>query len=77
VEDGIRTGKDFGIGRFPAQAMAMNKAWFAAALIAATLPAGLRLLALDGPLARAEPKILRYRSCTPPPGSQTPPGKDG
>jgi hypothetical protein len=41
--------------------MAMNKAWFSAALIAATLLAWLRLLALDGPLARAEPKTLRYK----------------
>ena len=61
VEDGIRTGKDCGIGRFPSQSMAMNKAWFTAALIAATLLAWLRLLALDGDLARAEPKTLRYK----------------
>jgi hypothetical protein len=61
VEDGIRTGKDCGIGRFPSESMAMNKAWFHAALIAATLLAWLRLLALDGPLARAEPKALRYK----------------
>ena len=61
VEDGIRTGKDCGIGRFPSESMAMNKAWFAAALIAATLLAWLRLLALDGKLAKAEPKTLRYR----------------
>jgi Transposase DDE domain group 1 len=60
VEDGIRTGKDCGIGRFPSHAMAMNKAWFSAALIAAMLLAWLRLLALDGSLARAEPKTLRY-----------------
>ena len=61
VEDGIRTGKDTGIGRFPSEAMAMNKAWLAAALIAATLLAWLRLLALDGKLARAGPKTLRYK----------------
>ena len=41
--------------------MAMNTAWFHAALIAATLLAWLKLLALDGPLARAEPKTLRYK----------------
>lgn len=46
----IRTGKDCGIGRFPSRTMAMNKAWLAAALIAATLLAWLRLLALDGSL---------------------------
>jgi hypothetical protein len=39
----------------------MNKAWQAAALTAATLLASLKLLALDGRLARAEPKTLRYR----------------
>jgi hypothetical protein len=61
VEDGIRTGKDCGIGRFPSQSMAMNKAWLSAALIAATLLAWLRLLALDGDLAKAEPKTLRYK----------------
>jgi hypothetical protein len=37
----------------------MHKAWQAAALTAATLLAWLRLLALDGRLARAEPKTLR------------------
>ena len=61
VEDAIRTGKDCGIGKFPSTALAMNKAWQAAALTAATLLAWLRLIALDGPLARAEPKTLRYR----------------
>ena len=61
VEDAIRTGKGCGIGKFPSASLAMNKAWLAAALIAATLLAWLRLLALDGPLARAEPKTLRYR----------------
>jgi hypothetical protein len=40
---------------------AVNAAWLAAALIAATLQAWLRLLALDGPLVKAEPKTLRYR----------------
>jgi DDE family transposase len=61
VEDAIRTGKDCGIGKYPSTALAMNKAWQAAALTAATLLAWLRLLALDGPLARAEPKTVRYR----------------
>ena len=60
VEDAIRTGKDCGIGKYPSSSLAMNKAWQAAALTAATLLAWLRLLALDGPLARAEPKTLRY-----------------
>jgi hypothetical protein len=61
VEDGIRTGKDCGIGKYPSTSLAMNKAWQAAALTAATLLAWLKILALDGPLACAEPKTLRYR----------------
>jgi hypothetical protein len=61
VEDAIRTGKDCGIGKFPSASLAMNKAWQAAALTAATLQAWLKLLALDGSLTRAEPKTLRYR----------------
>jgi hypothetical protein len=61
VEDCVRTGKDTGIGRFPSQAFALNQAWLAAALIAAALLAWLRHIALDGGLAKAEPKTLRYR----------------
>ena len=61
VEDAIRTGKDCGIGKYPSTSLAMNKAWQAGALTAATLLAWLRLLALDGHLAKAEPKTLRYR----------------
>jgi hypothetical protein len=61
VEDGIRTGKQTGIGRLPSQSLAINGAWLTASLIAATLIAWLQLIALDGDLARAEPKTLRYR----------------
>ena len=61
VEDCIRTGKDCGIGRFPSHDFAMNSAWLAASFIAAALLSWLRLIALDGDLARAEPKTLRYR----------------
>jgi hypothetical protein len=61
VEDGVRTGKDTGLGKFPSHTFALNQAWLAAALLAAILLAWLRLLALDGPLAKAEPKTLRYR----------------
>ena len=58
VEDGIRTGKDTGIGRFPSEAMAMNKAWLAAALIAATpaeVPSGGTVLRLSGVAAAGPP----------------------
>jgi hypothetical protein len=54
-----RTGKDCGIGKYPSTSLAMNKAWQAAALTAAALLAWLRLLALDGAMAEAEPKALR------------------
>ena len=61
VEDCIRTGKDTGIGRFPSHGYAFNQAWLTAAMIAQILLAWLKLLALDGDLAKAEPKTLRYR----------------
>jgi Transposase DDE domain group 1 len=61
VENSIRTGKDCGIGKLPSQSLAINGAWLAASLIAATLIAWLQLIALDGDLAAAEPRTLRYR----------------
>jgi hypothetical protein len=61
VEDVIRTGKDTGLGHFPSRDYKINQAWLDAAMIACTLLSWLRLLALDGDLARAEPKTLRYR----------------
>ena len=54
-------GKDTGIGRFPSHGYAFNQAWLTAAMIAQILLAWLKLLALDGDLAKAEPKTLRYR----------------
>jgi hypothetical protein len=56
VEVGIRTRQGLRNRPVPSRAMAMNKARFHAALIAAALLAWLRLLALDGTLARAEPR---------------------
>jgi Transposase DDE domain group 1 len=61
VEDAIRTGKDTGIGRFPSHQFAINQAWITAAMTAQILLCWLRLIALDGDLATAEPKTLRYR----------------
>ena len=61
VEDAIRTGKETGLGRFPSHDYALNQAWLTAAMIAQILLAWLKLLALDGDLAKAEPKTLRYR----------------
>jgi len=61
VEDTIRTGKQTGLGHLPSSAIEINRAWCLAAGIACDLLCWLRLLCLDGPLARAEPKTLRYR----------------
>ena len=61
VEDCIRTGKDTGLGHLPSSAIQINRAWCVAATIACDLLCWLRLLCLDGPLASAEPKTLRYR----------------
>jgi hypothetical protein len=61
VEDRIRTGKDTGIGRFPSRLFAVNQAWLELALTAIDLLAWTQTMLLDGELALAEPKTLRYR----------------
>jgi hypothetical protein len=61
VEDVIRTGKQAGLGHFPSHDYGLNQAWLDASMIACILLAWLKLLALDGDLAKAEPKTLRYR----------------
>jgi Transposase DDE domain group 1 len=61
VEDAIRTGKDTGLGHFPSHDFALNAAWLTAAMTGQILLAWLKLLALDGDLAKAEPRTLRYR----------------
>jgi hypothetical protein len=61
VEDRIRCAKDTGIEHLPSKSYEINQAWCVAAMIACDLLCWLRLLCLDGPLAKAEPKTLRYR----------------
>ncbi len=61
VEDNIRTGKQTGLGHLPSTSIEINRAWCLAATIACDLLCWLRLLCLEGPLATAEPKTLRYR----------------
>jgi len=56
----ICNAKDTGLTNLPSADMAINAAWLTAALIAHDLLAWTRLVALDGDLARAEPKRLRY-----------------
>jgi hypothetical protein len=61
VEDRIRTGKTTGFGRFPSRVFAINQAWLQLALTGIDLLAWTQALLLDGDLATAEPKKLRYR----------------
>jgi hypothetical protein len=61
VEGAIHTWKDIGIGRFPSHDFAMNQVWMTATMTAQVLLRWLKLIALDGVLAAAEPKTLRYR----------------
>ena len=52
--------KDTGLTNLPSADFAINTAWLTTALIAHDLLAWSRLVALDGDLAHAEPKRLRY-----------------
>jgi len=61
VEDRIKAAKDTGLGRLPSREWAINSAWVQIAAVAADLIAWLQLLTLDGDLAQAEPKLLRFR----------------
>lgn len=61
VEDRIRCGKDTGFGRFPSRQFNINATWLELALAAIDLIAWTQALLLDGDLAKAEPKKLRYR----------------
>ncbi|WP_034267804.1 IS1380 family transposase [Actinospica robiniae] len=61
VEDRIRTAKDSGFGRFPSREYAINQAWLELALTGIDLTCWMRMLLLEGDLALAEPKKIRYR----------------
>lgn len=61
VEDAIRAAKDTGLRNLPFRDFAPNQAWLELVLIAQDLLAWAQTLLLDGDLARAEPKRLRYR----------------
>jgi len=52
--------KDTGLANFPSADFAINQAWLTTTLIAHDLLAWTRMICLDGNLARAEPKKLRY-----------------
>ena len=61
VEDKVKELKAVGAENLPSKNWDRNSAWLQLAALAASLNAWLRHLALDGPLAAAEPKTLRYR----------------
>lgn len=60
VEDRIRNAKQTGLTNFPCHAFVNNAAWLAVVLMACDLLAFTQSLCLEGELAVAEPKRLRY-----------------
>ena len=61
VEDRIRDDKNTGLAKLPFQAFALNEVWVEIVMLAHDLLVWTQALALDGELANAEPKRLRYR----------------
>jgi hypothetical protein len=61
VEDRIRDDKDTGLQKLPFKKFAMNEVWLEIVLLAHDLIVWTQALVLDGDLANAEPKRLRYR----------------
>lgn len=60
MECAIRDMKDTGLANLPSHDFAVNSAWLQLVLMAADLLAWAKTLCLDGELATAEPKRLRY-----------------
>ncbi len=61
VEDRIRDDKDTGLAKFPFKDFALNEVWLEIVALAHDLIVWTQALLLDGELAKAEPKRLRYR----------------
>jgi hypothetical protein len=61
VEDRIRDDKDTGLAKFPFKEFALNEVWLEIVALAHDLLVWTQALLLDGDLAKAEPKRLRYR----------------
>ena len=59
-EQRICDAKDTGLANLPSASFAINAAWLARVLIAGDLLVWMKGLCLEGELARAEPKRLRY-----------------
>lgn len=60
AERNIGDAKTLGLANLPSASFGLNQAWLHVALTAQDLLAWTKLLTLDGDLARAEPKRLRY-----------------
>ena len=60
VEDHIRRLKASGLERFPFSDLGANRAWLDVVCLGADLVRWFQLLCLNGPLALAEPKTLRW-----------------
>ena len=60
AECAIRDSKDTGLANLPSADFAINQAWLALVLVAGDLLAWTKGLCLEGELARAEPKRLRF-----------------
>ena len=61
VEDRIRDDKDTGLAKLPFKEFALNEVWLQIVMLAHDLIVWTQALLLDGELASAEPKRLRYR----------------
>jgi hypothetical protein len=61
VEDRIRDDKDTGLSKFPFKEFALNEVWLEIVMLAHDLLVWTQALAIDGDLAKAEPKRIRYR----------------
>ena len=60
AECAIRDAKDTGLANLPSADFAINSAWLALVLVAGDLLAWMKKLCLEGELAQAEPKRLRF-----------------
>jgi hypothetical protein len=61
VEDRIRDDKDTGLAKFPFKEFKLNEVWLEIVMLAHDLLVWTQALTLDGELANAEPKRIRYR----------------
>ena len=59
-ECSVRDDKDTGLSNFPSHSFAINQAWLCVVMMAGDLLSWMKGLCLEGDLARAEPKRLRY-----------------